>query len=72
MLNLDYKNIDYSDILEVDLSTIMPSVSGPSQPKQQTPLDKVKDEFTSIFLDGRIPKRLNPAEKSLQDGLQKA
>lgn len=65
MLNLDYKNIDYSDILEVDLSTIMPSVSGPSQPKQQTPLDKVKDEFTSIFLDGRDPKEIEPSGKEL-------
>ena len=50
MLDIDYANVDYSDILEVDLGSIGPSVSGPAQPKEQIPLEKIKDEFISIFL----------------------
>lgn len=65
MLDLDYSNINYSDILEVDLSTIVPSVSGPSQPKQQIPVDKVKDEFISPFLNGQNLVEIEPASKDL-------
>ena len=48
--NIDYSKVDFSDVIEVDLRSIIPSVSGPSQPKQQIPLGEIKDEFTKIFL----------------------
>ncbi len=51
MFSLDYSKIEYSDVLEVDLSRIAPSVSGPSQPKEQLPLSKIKDNFIQIFLN---------------------
>jgi aconitate hydratase len=50
MLGIDYGNVDYSDILEVDLGKIVPSVSGPSQPKQQIPLEDIANEFRNVFM----------------------
>ncbi len=51
MLGIDYGGVDYSDVMDVDLGEIAPSVSGPSQPKEQIPLDRIKEEFESIFLE---------------------
>ncbi|HUC38846.1 MAG TPA: aconitate hydratase AcnA [Candidatus Acidoferrum sp.] len=51
MLDIDYNTVEYSDILEVDLGSIGPSVSGPAQPKEQIPLSEIKEEFIRIFLD---------------------
>ncbi len=50
LLNADFSKIEYSDILKVDLGSIEPSVSGPSQPKEQIALANVKDEFDGLFL----------------------
>jgi aconitate hydratase len=50
MFDMDYGRIDYSDVLEVDLDSIVPSVSGPSQPKQQIPLQDIEKEFYDVFL----------------------
>ena len=50
MFNIDYSTIEYSDVLEVDLSAIVPSVSGPNQPKQQMPLEKIKANFLEDFI----------------------
>ncbi len=47
---IDYSKVEFSDVINVDLGTIIPSVSGPSQPKQQIPLGEIKDEFTKLFL----------------------
>jgi aconitate hydratase len=41
--------IDYSQVLELDLSTIMPSLAGPKRPQDRIDLDKVKSTFTSLF-----------------------
>src|ERR687895_1271952 len=41
--------IDYSEALELDLSTIMPSVAGPKRPQDRIDLEKVKSTFTSLF-----------------------
>ncbi len=50
MFNVDYSKVEYSDVLDVDLSKIVPSVSGPSQPKQQIPLGSIAKEFYDIFM----------------------
>ena len=42
-------DIDYSETLELDLSTIMPSLAGPKRPQDRIDLDKVKSTFTSLF-----------------------
>ena len=51
MLGMDYNKVRYSDILEVDLGSIVPSVSGPSQPKEQMPLGEIRDGFIRDFVD---------------------
>ncbi|MGC8586720.1 MAG: aconitate hydratase AcnA [Candidatus Micrarchaeia archaeon] len=62
-------NADYSDTIEVDLSKIVPSVSGPSQPKQQMPLGAIKEEFLKYLASGSSQgSALKSATISYQDG----
>ena len=41
--------IDYSTELELDLSTVVPSVAGPKRPQDRIELDSLKKEFTTAF-----------------------
>ncbi len=41
--------IDYSTDIELDLSTIAPSVAGPKRPQDRIDLPKLKDTFTDLF-----------------------
>src|SRR3954468_11996588 len=41
--------IDYSQVLELDLSTIYPSLAGPKRPQDRIDLDKVKGSFEKLF-----------------------
>ncbi len=41
--------IDYSQVLELDLSTVMPSLAGPKRPQDRIQLDRVKSTFTNLF-----------------------
>jgi aconitate hydratase len=41
--------IDYSESLELDLSSVFPSLAGPKRPQDRINLDKVKSTFTSLF-----------------------
>jgi aconitate hydratase len=41
--------IQYSQELELDLGTVMPSVAGPKRPQDRIELPKLKQEFTTIF-----------------------
>jgi aconitate hydratase len=41
--------IDYSEVLELDLSSVMPSLAGPKRPQDRIDLEKVKSTFTSLF-----------------------
>ncbi len=51
MFDIDYENVEYSGILDVDLGSIVPSVSGPDQPKEQVPLQNIRENFDSVFLN---------------------
>ena len=42
-------DIDYSQTLELDLSTVMPSLAGPKRPQDRIDLDRVKATFTTLF-----------------------
>jgi len=42
-------SIDYSQNLELDLASVMPSLAGPKRPQDRINLDKVKSTFTSLF-----------------------
>jgi aconitate hydratase len=41
--------IDYSEVLELDLGTILPSLAGPKRPQDRIDLEKVKRTFTTLF-----------------------
>ena len=41
--------IDYSQVIELDLSSIYPSLAGPKRPQDRIDLDKVKGTFTKLF-----------------------
>jgi len=41
--------IDYSQVVELDLSTVVPSVAGPKRPQDRIVLSNLKNEFTSSF-----------------------
>lgn len=40
-------NPTYTKVIELDLSTIVPSLSGPKRPQDRVPLEKLKSEFLS-------------------------
>ncbi|MDH4174898.1 MAG: aconitate hydratase AcnA, partial [Betaproteobacteria bacterium] len=41
--------IDYSQTLELDLSSVMPSLAGPKRPQDRINLERVKSTFTSLY-----------------------
>ncbi|MYB64059.1 aconitate hydratase AcnA [Candidatus Poribacteria bacterium] len=42
-------DVDYSDVLEIDLSEIEPSIAGPKRPQDRIPLSDVKETFGEIL-----------------------
>ena len=50
MFGIDYGKVKYSDTITVDLGEIVPCVSGPSQPKQEIPLEKTRENFMDTFM----------------------
>jgi aconitate hydratase len=42
-------DIDYSQVLELDLAAVMPSLAGPKRPQDRIDLDRVKSTFTALF-----------------------
>ena len=41
--------IDYSQVVELDLSTVVPSVAGPKRPQDRIELNKLKENFVGSF-----------------------
>jgi aconitate hydratase len=41
--------IDYSQVVELDLGTVVPSVAGPKRPQDRIELNKLKDNFVGSF-----------------------
>ena len=42
-------DIDYTQVVEIDLSTVVPSVAGPKRPQDRIELQKLKENFTTAF-----------------------
>jgi aconitate hydratase len=70
--------IDYSQVIELDLSSIYPSLAGPKRPQDRIDLDKVKSTFTGLFSApvkdngfGKKPEDLQRKFKTF-DGLELA
>jgi aconitate hydratase len=41
--------IDYSQVLELDLGSVQPSVAGPKRPQDRIPLQELRQRFTELF-----------------------
>ena len=41
--------LDYSEVVDLDLSTVVPAVAGPKRPQDRIPLTQVKKRFTELF-----------------------
>jgi aconitate hydratase len=69
-------DIDYSQVVELDLSTIYPSVAGPKRPQDRIDLDKVKGTFSKLFTapvkENGFGKRADDLGKAFKtfDGLE--
>jgi aconitate hydratase len=42
---------DYTDLLELDLSTIVPSVAGPKRPQDRIDVPALRDKFNALFTE---------------------
>jgi len=68
--------IDYSQTIEFDLSTVMPSLAGPKRPQDRIDLDKVKPAFERLFVapvkENGFAKRAEELQKSYRtfDGIE--
>ncbi len=47
------ENVDYSQVVELDLNTVKPSVSGPKLPQQRVNLANIGDSFLKFMEDGQ-------------------
>ena len=41
--------IDYSQVVELDLGTVAPSLAGPRRPQDRIEIGNVKKQFTNLF-----------------------
>src|SRR5688500_4224251 len=57
-------DIDYSQVLELDVSSVYPSVAGPKRPQDRIDLDRVKGTFTRLFF---TPVKENGFAKKAED-----
>jgi aconitate hydratase len=55
----------YDAIVDLDLSTVEPSLAGPKRPEQRTPLSSVPDSFRKAFQD---PSAVQPSSAALKPG----
>jgi aconitate hydratase len=60
-------DIDYSTVLELDLSTVLPAVAGPRRPQDRIDLSQLDDRFLELFTkstaDGGYGKAAEDLEK---------
>jgi aconitate hydratase len=58
------KDIDYTKLVKLDLSTVAPSLSGPKRPQDRIELGHVKSKFTELYSAAPAASGFNqPAEK---------
>ena len=57
------KDIDYSQLVTLDLSTVTPSLAGPKRPQDRIELGNVKTKFTELYSEQSSSGFNQPAEK---------
>ncbi|MGI8788355.1 MAG: aconitate hydratase [Pyrinomonadaceae bacterium] len=59
--------VDYTNVIELDLTTIVPAVAGPKRPQDRIELSELKEKFTELFTnpisEGGYGKALEDLEK---------
>ncbi|MDD4930038.1 MAG: aconitate hydratase AcnA [Gallionella sp.] len=59
--------IDYSNVVELDLSSIVPSLAGPKRPQDRIALSRMRESFDELFSKPVADNGFNqPAEKLMQ------
>ena len=58
-------DIDYSQVVRLDLGTVTPSVAGPKRPQDRIDLGQVKQQFTSLFSKPVAEAGFNQASERL-------
>ncbi len=58
----------YTDVLELDMSTVEPSIAGPKRPQDRIPLREAKPSFHQVLKSfGREPSDTNGRKKAIVD-----
>ncbi len=47
--NTENSDPQYSDVVEIDLGSVVPSISGPSRPQDRITLNRIEDKFNEII-----------------------
>ncbi len=63
----DYDPV-YTDTLELDMSTVVPAISGPKRPQDHTPLDQAAPAFYKVVADYRGLDKSAAAKDMLAEG----
>ena len=58
----------YSEYLELDLATVVPSIAGPKRPQDRVVLAEAKDAFEVALADYTQGKASNPQQVTMADG----
>lgn len=59
---------EYTDVLELDLNDVEPSLAGHKRPQDRIPLSKMKDAFNDTLKALNVPERRRPSSERLGDG----
>ncbi len=62
------EKVDYTDVIEIDLSTIEPSIAGPSRPQDRIPLKMVKSSLKNINKENYAIVEIDQNPVKLKDG----
>ncbi|EYR63793.1 aconitate hydratase [Actinotalea ferrariae CF5-4] len=70
----DYVEPTFSEYLELDLSTVVPSIAGPKRPQDRIELTEAKEAFASVILDYVDPDTAAAvrAARQVTDGLDES
>ncbi len=61
--------IEYSAVLELDVSTIEPTVAGPKRPQDKILLKEFKNKFIDLLASGFDRKYIDPQEREVENSI---
>jgi len=66
------KEIDFSQLIQLDLATVSPSLSGPKRPQDRIELGQVATQFGRLFSAGAADNGFNQPAENLSPGVKTA